>query len=330
MKIEAAELRQKVTRLNHSDDFNALALEIFRYQREFNPIYCRFLQLTGKANTEPRNWTEIPCLPVSFFKTHTLYCGKTLPETVYSSSGTSGSENSRHYVSDPLFYLNLAKKIFESNYGPLAELTLLALLPGYMERTGSSLIAMISHFMNFSKKGSGFFLHQHEELAGKMQELHAKKERFVLIGVTHALLDFSENHRLSLPRAIIMETGGMKGKRKEITRTQVHEQLCAAFGVTSIHSEYGMTEMLSQAYSKGDGIFECPPSMNIRIRDISDPFCFLENGKTGAVNIFDLANVDSVAFIAIDDLGKKHGDKKFEILGRLDNSDVRGCNLLVQ
>lgn len=329
MKTRSVELSEKVLHLASSEGYNALALEIFHFQRENNPVYAQFLQLTGKWALNPSHWTEIPCLPVSFFKSKKLFCGEE-HQQVYTSSGTTGAETSRHYVADTAFYHQLSKQIFELKYGPLKDLTILALLPGYLERKGSSLIAMVENFITQAKPGSGFFLHDHKTLAQTIIKLEQEKKPFLLLGVTYALLDFAEQFPMEIPNAIIMETGGMKGKRKEMIREEIHSILCKAFSVKEIHSEYGMTEMLSQAYSKGQGVFTPSPTLRIRTREITDPFCLLPQGKSGSINIYDLGNIDSVSFIAIDDLGKVFPNEDFEILGRIDNSDIRGCNLLVQ
>lgn len=258
-------------------------------------------------------------------------CGSKTPQVVFTSSGTTGMVQSRHPVSDITLYEKSFTCGFEHFYGKAEDYVILALLPSYLEREGSSLIYMVDSLIKQSNdESSGYFLYNHAELFDTLQRLQHKKKKVLLIGVTYALLDFAEAYSLNFPDLIVMETGGMKGKRRELIRAELHNILTAAFGVTSIHSEYGMTELLSQAYSSGGGIFRCPPWMKIQIRDMNDPLSQMENGYTGGVNIIDLANRYSCSFIATQDLGKAYSDGSFEILGRFDNSDIRGCNLLVQ
>lgn len=233
-------------------------------------------------------------------------------------------------VKDLSLYQDSYRKGFEHFYGDIKEYTLLALLPSYAEREGSSLIYMVDDLMAKAKPGSGYFLYNHQDLATVLQKLKSQNQKTLLIGVTYALLDFAEQFEVDFPELIVMETGGMKGKRREMVREELHETLKKGFGVAQIHSEYGMTELLSQAYSKGNGIFECPPWMQIRIRDTNDPLQILGEGKTGGINIIDLANLYSCSFIASQDLGRIKGNHQFEVLGRFDQSDIRGCNLMVQ
>lgn len=322
-----SELKNRLFEIHTPSDYNALAIDIFHYQKENNRVYQKFLQLLNYTAT-PKSFEEIPCVPVSFFKSQALYCGDQLPDTYFTSSGTTGSIQSRHYYSDLNHYLKNARNIFEQEYGALENYYLYALLPGYQEREGSSLIAMVKHFLNYTKPGSGFFLHRNQDLANAL--LHHPGEKKIVIGVTYALLDFAEEFPNELNDVIIMETGGMKGTRKEMIKTEVHDMLKKAFHLNEIHSEYGMTEMFSQAYSKGNGIFKSPSTLRIRCRAVNDPFELLPPDKTGLINVYDLACIDSIAFIAIDDLGKYYRNETFEILGRLDHSDIRGCNLLVQ
>lgn len=310
-------------------------MAIFKYQATENEVYRRYIQ-SLKINIDTVTELEqIPFLPIEFFKTHkiiTNYKQQIPSSKLFASSGTTGIQ-SKHYISDISIYEKSYQKTFEYFYGNIQEYCILALLPSYLEREGSSLIYMIDDLIKKSKHPeSSFYLHNYDELLLKLQQL--KKQKIILIGVTYALLDLAERLNSLLIRAdfnnlIIMETGGMKGKRNELVREELHKILCESFGLDIIHSEYGMTELLSQAYSKGNGIFNCPPWMKILIRDINDPFAILSNNKTGGINVIDLANINSCSFIATQDLGKSFPDNSFEVLGRFDNSDIRGCNLLV-
>ncbi len=323
------------------EEFKQLAMAVFNYQAAENEIYNRYLKslkISIDAITEPEH---IPFLPIEFFKTQEIRSEKTEDgsekneQIVFTSSGTTGIQ-SKHYVSDISIYEKSYQKAFEHFYGNIEEYCVLALLPSYLEREGSSLIYMADDLIKKSKHpDSGFYLHNYTELIVKLEKL--KKQKTILIGVTYALLDVAEQLKYSrgveknnFENLIIMETGGMKGKREELIREQLHLQLCEGFGVDVIHSEYGMTELLSQAYSKGNGVFNCPPWMRILIRDINDPFTILSPNKTGGINVIDLANINSCSFIATQDLGKIHADNSFEVLGRFDNSDIRGCNLLME
>ena len=251
-------------------------------------------------------------------------------EITFTSSGTTGMITSSHYISDVSWYTESFRKAFQLFYGDIQNYTLLALLPSYLEREGSSLIYMTDDLIRQScNPDSGFFLYNHDELYQLLKKQQQMQKPTLLIGVTFALLDFIENYNLNFPELIVMETGGMKGRRKEMIREELHAQLCKGFGVGAIHSEYGMTELLSQAYSKGKGIFNCPPWMKIITRDTNDPMSRLGHDKTGGINVIDLANSNSCSFIATQDLGRVYADSSFEVLGRFDNSDIRGCNLLV-
>ena len=315
--------------------FRQSALAVFNYQAAENPVYKQYLQGLKTDINAVQSLEQIPFLPIGFFKSHTIISGehKEPAQQVFSSSGTTGMIQSRHYVMNVSIYEKSYLKAFEHFYGSIENYCVLALLPSYLERDGSSLVYMADDLIKKSKyPDSGFYLHNYEELLLKLQQLKAKNQKTILLGVTYALLDFVEQFPdfTGGENLILMETGGMKGKRKEMVREELHTVLCAGFGVKSIHSEYGMTELLSQGYSKGDGIFECPPWMKIMIRDTNDPFTFFPHNKTGGINVIDLANIDSCAFIATQDLGKTYADHSFEVLGRFDNSDIRGCNLLVQ
>jgi phenylacetate-coenzyme A ligase PaaK-like adenylate-forming protein len=314
-----------------SQDFDQLALEIFDYQVRNCEVYNRFVHNLGIDIRKIKTLDSIPYLPIEFFKSHTVNCSKADAAIVFSSSGTSGQIQSRHFVKDIEFYIQSYRKAFNLFYGDISKYTILALLPSYLEREGSSLIYMFNDLIVSSQNPkSGYFLDNHALLKQTLEQLNASKTPTILIGVTYALMDFVENHSIEFPELIVMETGGMKGKRREILRTELHEVLCKGFGVPLIHSEYGMTELLSQAYSKGSGIFHTPPWMKIQIRDTNDPLTILGIGSSGGLNIIDLANVHSCSFIATQDLGKSHSDGSFEVLGRFDQSDIRGCNLLVQ
>ena len=273
---------------------------------------------------------QIPFLPISFFKTHTIKTGEWAAQKTYTSSGTTGAQTSRHFVFDEDWYLQNAAAIFEKIYGKVEDFCFLALLPNYLEREGSSLIAMADFFIIKSKyEQSGFFLYDQERLVKLLKANELAKVPTVLIGVSFALLDLAEQYQLSLAHTIVMETGGMKGRRKEMTRAELHDVFQKSFGIENVHSEYGMTELLSQGYSKGQGIFEPGFTMQIRTREITDPFRYTNAGRHGVINIIDLANIDSCAFIATDDLGRVYENGTFEVLGRLDQSDIRGCNLMV-
>ncbi len=310
-------------------DFNALALEAFHFQAKYNPIYTQYLQNLNFDTSKVSQWEEIPCLPISFFKQHRVQCKSLQPKIVFESSGTTGQTNSKHYLSNTNFYQQLAKQIFEQFYGPIKNYHLLALLPSYLERKSASLVYMVDSLMKEAGKESGFYLHDLTELARKMIYLREKGEPVLLIGVTFALLDLADRGPFDFSHAIVMETGGMKGRRKEMLREELHQRLCQQFNITEVHSEYGMTEMISQGYSKGQGVFQLPPSLKVQLREVNDPFArSLKLGKTGGINIFDLGNIETCCFLETQDLGRILPDG-FEVLGRFDNSDIRGCNLMV-
>jgi len=321
-------------------DFEKTALEIFQFQSKENPVYKNYIEQLKINPFEIRSIFQIPFLPIQFFKTHHIVTQpQTLninpdsyrDQTVFTSSGTTGNETSKHYVTDLKIYERSFLKSFELFYGNIEDYCFLALLPSYLERKDSSLIYMSDLLIKKSKHlKSGFYLANIDELHLALQELEKKNQKTILLGVTYALLDFAEKFPMKFKHTAIIETGGMKGKRKEMLREEVHEILSYAFGVEKIHSEYGMTELLSQAYSNGSGIFFSPPWMKILIRDVNDPMVLVENGKSGGINIIDLANIYSCSFIATQDLGKKYSDGSFEILGRFDESDLRGCNLMIE
>lgn len=322
---------KKVLSIANEKEFQEIALDIFKLQASKCSVYHTYLNHLNIEVNEINDIKDIPFLPIEFFKTHPIILEGKPTEIVFSSSGTTGSQVSKHLVSDLSIYEGSFRKSFELFYDNLKDTAILALLPSYLERTGSSLIFMIDDFIQTSQRPeSGYFLYNHDELYKNLLSLKEKGISTILFGVTYALLDFIEAHQLSFPELIVMETGGMKGKRKEIIREELHEILCKGFGVTSIHAEYGMTELLSQAYSKGGGLFACPPWMKILIRDLNDPFTYLKVGSTGAINIIDLANINSCSFISTQDLGRINKDSQFEVLGRFDQSDIRGCNLMIQ
>lgn len=312
------------------EGFSALALETFHFQYRHNAVYKAFVDALHTDISAIQLVEQIPFLPIQFFKSQTVTTGTFSPEAVFESSGTTTSINSRHEVKKLSVYIESFRKGFEREYGNTADYCILGLLPSYLERQHSSLVVMVDQLIKDSRHPkSGFYLYEHEKLADTLKELEAKKQPTLLIGVTFGLLDFAENFQLSLQHTLIMETGGMKGRREELTRFQVHEKLKAAFGVDKIHSEYGMTELLSQAYSKGDGLFECPPWMKILVREEDDPFSVSSQSLSrGVINVIDLANIYSCSFIATDDAGRLYDNGMFEVLGRVDNSDVRGCSLM--
>ena len=311
-------------------DFVQAALQTFGYQYQHNQVYQRFCTLLGRTPDKVRQLTDIPFLPIEFFKSEAVYCGNERPTTVFTSSGTTGSQTSRHYVKDLAVYQQSFRQGFADFYGNIEEYTVLALLPSYLERTGSSLITMVADLIERSGSAdSGFYLNEYDLLAEKLTSLDRSGRKVLLIGVSFALLDLVETHRFQLKNTIVMETGGMKGRRKELIREELHAILCEGFGVEHIHSEYGMTELLSQAYSAGSGLYESVRWLKVLIRDTNDALSYQRPLKTGGINLIDLANIHSCSFIATQDLGRLHPDGRFEVLGRFDNADIRGCNLLI-
>ncbi|MBN8667478.1 MAG: acyl transferase [Chitinophagales bacterium] len=307
------------------DGFQGLALDIFRYQYERNPIYRSYCAQIGRSPDDIREIEQIPFLPISFFKTHRVVTGEFTPELVFQSSGTTGMTRSTHHVKEASFYETSYTRGFESTYGPVSGKRILGLLPSYLEQGDSSLVYMVQGLIRDSgHPESGFYLNDHEGLKDTLQ----KGGPTILIGVTYALLDFAGRFSFPLKETIVMETGGMKGRREELTRMEVHERLKQAFSLEKIHSEYGMTELLSQAYSQSEGIFACPPWMRVLLREEEDPLTVKKNPGNGVLNIIDLANLYSCSFIATEDAGRLRQDGTFEVLGRMDNSDIRGCSLL--
>lgn len=349
------ELKSAVLQLNTqtpSPQWEDLALEVFQYQASQNQIYKEYLQHLGIRPTKIKRVEKIPCLPIQFFKDHAILCQGIHPVHVFESSGTTGQKTSQHFIADLSFYEALSYRIFEQFYGPLTDYHILALLPSYLERNNSSLVYMVQHFIARSfSTSSGFYLDQRDALMQQLQQLltdsSGKARKVILWGVTFALLDLVQDYPATpwlqdhADRLIMMETGGMKGRRREMIREEVHQTLQQAWPLPAIHSEYGMTELLSQGYSMGDGWFQTPPSMRVYLREVNDPFHYLprlrigvdshaRRGKTGGINVIDLGNIDSCSFIETQDLGAYSPDyQKFQVLGRFDQSDVRGCNLLV-
>lgn len=323
-------LKSKIFDIKTEQEFNEISIEIFNYQYTNNLIYQQFCNLLKINPTEITKINQIPFLPIEFFKTHIVKSGAYKEEQVFLSSGTTGENKSKHYVKDLSLYKKSYKNAFQQFYGNVKDYCILALLPSYLEREGSSLIYMITDLIKKSEhKKSNFFLNNEGFLIDNLRFLVKNKQKTILFGVSFALLDLAEKYEIDLSNVIIMETGGMKGRRKELTREELHKVYKKSFNVSEIHSEYGMTELLSQAYSKGNGIFKTPNWMKIFIRDINDPFSLIENNKTGGINVIDLANIDSCSFIATQDLGKKNNNGEFEVLGRFDDSDLRGCNMLI-
>jgi hypothetical protein len=327
-------------KLNHkifsisSDGFESLALEVFMFQYEHNEIYRRFVDALLVDVTSVNSLLKIPFIPISFFKSHKVETTSFQPETIFESSGSTQMIPSRHFVKELSLYRESFSKAFELFYGGIADYCIIGLLPSYLEREHSSLTLMVDELITAScHQQSGFYLDEHDKLYSVLQDLENSKQKTILIGVSFGLLDFAERYSLSLKHTIVMETGGMKGRREELTRQQVHKFLQQRLGVTAIHAEYGMTELLSQSYSKGNGIFYCPPWMKVLLREEDDPLTVKDGsfntGISGVINVVDLANLYSCSFIATDDVGKIYADGGFEVLGRMDNSDIRGCSLMV-
>lgn len=326
MKLKS--LKNKIFNIQSDADFNEFAIEIFHFQYLKNRIYRQFVDYHLEDVDKVDHFSQIPFLPIEFFKTHKVLCEDFEPEIIFKSSGTTGV-NSYHHIADLNIYEQSFTTCFKLFYGTPEQYTILALLPSYLEQKGSSLVYMVQKLIEESNiPESGFYLHNYDELIEKLNKI--KNQKIILFGVTYALLDIAEKFELDLSELIIIETGGMKGRRKEMTREELHQKLRAGFNVKNIHSEYGMTELLSQAYSKGNGVFETPPWMKVLINDTNDPKTIIPPGKTGGINVIDLANIYSCSFISTQDLGKIHQDGKFEVLGRFDASDIRGCNLMIE
>ena len=320
---------KELSKVNESN-FDNIALELFRLQAETNEIYKKYITFLGVNPVHVTQLSKIPFLPISFFKEHEISSGEWKEEKVFLSSTTTGMKPSKHKVISIDSYLKNTISIFNQFYGSPEGYHFFALLPSYLERSGSSLIEMVKNFIFVSGSSlSSFYLDNIEELKANIQLAKDNSRRVMLWGVTYALMDLAEEADLDLSDCIVIETGGMKGRREEMTREELHSYLCARFNCQAIHSEYGMTELFSQAYSKGRGYFNTPYGMKIIIRDINDPFGTVETGKTGGINVIDLANIYTCAFVETQDLGRIWQDGSFEVLGRIDNSDIRGCNLLV-
>ncbi len=323
-------LAERIFCISNEHEFRKSALEVFHYQAKHNKVYSRYLELLNTDVSVIKDMERIPFLPVEFFKSEKIMCGEKYAQCVFTSSATTSDQVSRHHIADISLYQKSFRTCFELFYGSPERYCLLALLPSYLEREASSLVFMMHDLIGDTGHPlSGFYLYDHEKLSATLSHLKERGQTTLLAGVTFALLDFAASHSSPFPELIIMETGGMKGRREELVREDVHDRLKNAFGVDRVHSEYGMTELLSQAYSKGEGLFRCPPWMSVMIRESNDPFSIADPGKTGGINIIDLANLDSCSFIETQDMGKRFPDGSFEVMGRFDNSDIRGCNLML-
>lgn len=329
---KAAELEQEVFSITNEKMFPGIALRVFAFQYIHNPLYRSFCDAVRRPPSRVGRVEDIPFLPISFFKSHSIMTGSFPPALHFRSSGTTGAAASRHLLKDPHLYEKSFLLCFERFYGPPEDYCILGLLPSYLERGDSSLVYMVQRLQERSGHPlGGFYLHNHARLAQTLRQLEAEGRKTLLIGVTYALLDFAQSHPMPLKSTIVMETGGMKGRGRELVRSEVHTLLSAAFHLPHIHSEYGMTELLSQAYSRGSGLFRSPPWMKALARDETDPFSQggpSEGFTSGALNIIDLANLYSCSFIATEDSARLYPDGSFEVLGRLDNSDIRGCSLM--
>ena len=330
MSFLPKEFKQNIFQIT-PQSFVQEALVLFEYQSIHNPVYKAYIKALRIKPQEVKSLAQIPFLPIECFKYHQVLTGKGVVERVFESSGTTGQVNSKHYVIDSAFYEQVSIYAFEQVYGSLQDYHILALLPSYLERSTSSLVYMVERFIHASQSSyAGFYLDNVPALLQTIQQLQKQGDRkILLLGVTFALLDLVELHQPDLHNVIVMETGGMKGRRKEIIRDELHDILQKGFQVPHIHAEYGMTELLSQAYSQQAGLFSLPAWCKILLRDVHDPLDYSENRTSGVINFIDLANVDSCAFIATQDLAKKATAEQFQILGRVDNTDIRGCNLMV-
>ncbi len=326
------DFQERIFNIKNQNEFLGIALEVFNYQYNNNTVYKNFILSLGKDASKIKTLNEIPFLPVEFFRNHKILTGDLPVVMIFESSGTTGVSTGKHYVNDLKLYEESFLRAFGLFYGMPDEFLIAALLPSYTERENSSLVYMADNLIRRSRNpDSGFFKSNIGQLILTIKKAKEEDCKVLLLGVSFALLDLAENYSPDLSGVIVMETGGMKGRRKELTRSELHSVLKDKLNLLSVHSEYGMTELLSQAYSKGDGIFYCPPWMKVIIRDPQDPLTvYQEPGKTGGINIIDLANINSCAFIATGDLGKLHDDGGFEVMGRFDNSDIRGCNLMVE
>ena len=323
-------MQNTIFKIQNQEEFKQVALNVFKHQFKNNKVYRSFCDLLYVHPSSINQVEEIPFLPIQFFKSRKILSSLEEVQETFTSSGTTESITSKHFVTDVNLYIESYLKGFSHFYGNIEDYAVLALLPNYLERKGSSLVFMVDDLIQKSKNSeSGFYLNNIDELAKKLTELDKKGQKVLLIGVSFALLDLIETAQFNLKNTIIMETGGMKGRRKELVREELHQILQNGFGVSEIHSEYGMTELLSQGYSNGNGVFDTPPWMKILTRDTEDALTIQQIGKTGGINVIDLANYNSCSFIATQDLGKVHKNGTFEVIGRFDNSDIRGCNLMV-
>ena len=321
------ELEHKIFTVKDTE-FESLALDLFKFQYKENIVYRQYIELLKLDPLAVDSIRKIPFLPIDFFKSHRVVTTSFEPGAVFESSGTTQTSQSRHLVRNLSIYEQSFKKTFEYHYGEVSDWCILGLLPAYLERKNSSLVAMVDELIRASQHPqSGFYLYEHEKLGWVLNELKKEKQKTILIGVTFALLDFAEKYKTDFHNTIVIETGGMKGRKVEMTRAEVHSRLKAAWNLPAIHAEYGMTELLSQAYSKADGIFESPPWLKVLLREEDDPMVIQNQGR-GLINVIDLANIYSCAFIATDDIGLLYPDQTFEVLGRRDYSDLRGCSFM--
>jgi hypothetical protein len=325
----SCEFEDKVFKVDQ-EGFQELCLDIFQFQVINNPVYHEFVTALNLNPEKVKRIEDIPFLPIQFFKSHIIKTTEYEPEEWFESSGTTKTINSKHFLKDKNIYRNSYLKGFQKFYGDPADWVIIGLLPSYLERQHSSLVVMVDELIRLSdEKESGFYLYEHQQLAGMLEMLKNSSKKILLIGVSFALLDFAERFPMELKNVVIMETGGMKGRRKELIRAELHDILKQSFKVDEIHSEYGMTELLSQAYSRNNGLFETPPWMKILLREEDDPFRIFDHPGSGLINVIDLANIYSCSFIATDDVGRIHPGNCFEVLGRMDNSEIRGCSQMV-
>lgn len=327
--MKSSEIVSKIFKINSEQNFNSVCLEIFRYQLINNKIYSDYLSNLKIKSEKINHYTEIPFLPIDLFKTHYISC-KPTAEVVFSSSGTTSEKTSKHHVFDINIYKQSIIEGFRQFYGNPSDFCFLALLPSYLEKLDSSLVFMVNYLMSLSNNNHGFYMYNFDDLFKSLMKNETENKKTILIGVSYALIDFSEKYNFKLKNTLIIETGGMKGKRTELTKEELHSLLSKNFNTVNIHSEYGMTEFLTQSYSTGFGLFRSPSWKKILIRETYDPFSYLGTESTGGINVIDLANIYSCSFIETKDLGKMHSDGRFEVLGRFDNSDIRGCNMLYQ
>lgn len=322
---------EELVRNVQPQNFDEIALEVFRFQASFNPVYRDYLSFLKIAPSGVKEVKNIPFLPIEVFKKHRVVAGEWQPQAVFTSSGTTGQQTSSHYLFSEKWYEEVFRKCLQPYFPKMEEYTVFALMPSYLERKGSSLVFMVERIIENSLfKESGFYLHNHADLYNALRECNRLNRKCLLIGVTFGLLDFTDSFQLDFPELIVMETGGMKGRREEWTRAKVHSQLKTAFGVSSVWSEYGMTELMSQAYAPSEGVFEASPTLKVLLREVQDPMSIhTAPGFSGGINVIDLGNIHTCSFIATSDLGRLHEEGRFEVLGRYDHADTRGCNLMV-